>query len=178
MKKIYRFLPVLFLISFTVSCISVDDDFLDGNGNYYNEGQVTFDGLTLPMTYADMYKTTNVQGGEIWSVVLSEEFLGHNNVHSEAYLYLEIFRPHGTSLEGVYDMLHPARYIDYASYYEDVMLYNGIPNSYGFHIPNNSFTDGRIRIEQYLGNIYYFEVRLHTYTGEVLTAWFEGRLNY
>lgn len=162
---------------FTVSCISTDDDIVNG-GNYYNQGQVSFDGISIPITYADFYRKSNVQGGEIWALVLSQEFLGYNNTYSDAYLYLEVFRPNGAPLDGVYDMLHPNKFIDYADYYEDVMLFNGTPNSYGFHIPNNSFIDGRVSVQFSSGNIYYFEVRLQTYSGEILNAWFEGRLQY
>lgn len=177
MIKTLKFLPIFLLTLFTVSCISTDDDIVDGGG-FYNDGQVTFDGVTLPLTYADFYQTTTVQGGEIWSLVLSEEFLGQSNIHSDAYLYVEVFRPNGAPLDGVYDMLHPAKFIDYAAYYENVTLYNGTPNSYGFHIPDNSFMDGRLRVQFVNNDVYYFEVRLQTYTGEILSAWFEGRLQY
>lgn len=177
MKKIFRILPFLLLSIFTVSCINTDDDSIDG-GNYFNQGQVSFDGITLPLTYADFYHKADVQGGEIWTLVLSQEFLGYNTTHSDAYLYLEVFRPNGVPVDGVYDMLHPTKFIDYAAYYEDVMLSNGNPNSYGFYIPNNSFIDGRLNVQYSSGNIHYFEVRLHTYSGEILTAWFEGRLQY
>jgi len=175
MKRIFRFLPVLILSVLMVSCISSDDDYV-GGGSFYNEGQVSFDGITLPLTYADFYKRTNVQGGEIWALVLSEEFLGYSSTHSDAYLYVEVFRPIGAPLDGIYDMLHPAKFIDYAAYYEDVMIFNGNPNSYGFHIPNNSFIDGRVKVQHFSGDAYYFEVRLETYSGEMLTARFEGRL--
>lgn len=178
MNKLIKFIPFVFLTFITVSCVSSDDDFVDGNGGFYNDGQVSFEGVTLPLTYADFYQTTTVQGGQIWALVLSEEFLGQVNTHSDAYLYVEVFRPNGSPLDGVYDMLHPVKFIDYAAYYEDVMLYNGAPNGYGFHIPNNSFNDGRVRVQFVTDNIYYFEVRLQTYTGEILTAWFEGRLQY
>lgn len=168
---------MLLLAVFTVSCISSDDDISNG-GNYLNRGQITFEGFTIPLTYADFYLRSTVQGGEIWTLVLSQEFLGHANTHSDAYLYVEVFRPNGAPIDGVYDMLHPVKFIDYAAYYEDVMLHNGSPNSYGFHIPDNSFIDGRVRVQYVSGNIHYFEVRLQTYTGEILTAWFEGRLQY
>lgn len=179
MKKLYRFLPFLFLIALTVSCIRVDDDdFFYDDGTYYNDGRVSFDGITIPLTYADFYHRTNVQGGEIWALALSEAFISYGTTHSDAYLYLEVFRPNGAPLDGIYDMLHPAKFIDYAAYYENVVLYNGVPNSYGFHIPDNSFVDGQVRVQFYSGNIYHFEVRLRTYNGQILTAYFEGRLQY
>lgn len=178
MKNIYRFLPFLLWTVLAVSCIRIDDDdFFDG-GHFYNEGQVSFDGLTLPLTYADFYRRANVQGGEIWTLELSEEFIGYGSSHSDAYLYLEVFRPHGAPLDGVYDMLHPVKYVDYAAYYEDVVLHNGIPQSYGFHIPDNVFVDGQVRVQFFAGNIHFFEVRLQTYDGKLLTAYFEGRLQY
>lgn len=177
MKTLYRFLPFLLLGILTVSCIRIDDDDFLG-GHFYNEGQVTFDGLTIPLDYADFYKRANVEGGEIWVLELSEEFLGYGHIHSDAYLYMEVFRPYGSSLEGVYDMLHPARTIDYVAYYEDAVFYDGILNSYGFQIPNNVFVDGRLRVEVYSGNTHYFEVRLQTYDGKLLTAYFEGQLQY
>lgn len=178
MENIYKILSFIFLAVFTVSCITIDDDDFFQDGTYYNDGQVSFDGLTLPLTYADFYRRANVQGGEVWALVISEEFIGQGITHSDAYLYLELFRPNGAPLDGVYDMLHPAKYIDYAVYYEDVVLYDGIPDSYGFYIPNNSFVDGQVRVQLYSGNIYFFEVRLRTQTGQVLNAWFEGRLQY
>lgn len=160
----------------TVSCIRVDDDDFFQDSPYYNNGQVHFDGLTLPLTYADFYQRNQVQGGEIWVLELSEEFIGYGNTHSDAYLYLEVFRPFGAPLDGIYEMSHPAKSLDYASYFEDVVLYNGTPHTYGFQIPNHSFVDGQLRVYFYAGNVYNFEVRLQTYDGRILTAYFDGRL--
>lgn len=179
MKKIHRLFPFLILTLLAVSCIRIDDDdFFEGGNPYYNDGQVSFDGLTLPLTYADFYKRSNVQGGEVWVLELSEEFINYGSTHSDAYLYLELFRPNGAPLDGMYDMLHPAKYLDYATYYEDVVLHNGIPHSYGFHIVDHAFVDGWVRVQFYAGNVHFFEVRLRTYDGKILTAYFEGRLQY
>lgn len=178
MNKVFRILPILFLAIFIISCISSDDDFLNDGGNYYNEGRVSFDGVTIPLTYADFYKRTDVQNGEVWALVLSEEFVSYGNTHADAYLYLEIFRPFGASLDGIYDMILPPKILDYATYYEDVVLYNGNTTSYGFHIPDNSFVDGRVKVQLYSGDIYFFEVRLQTISGQILNAYFEGRLQY
>ncbi|SMC88571.1 hypothetical protein [Moheibacter sediminis] len=178
MKKIFRILPILLLAVFTVSCISSDDDFSNGGGNYHNEGRVSFDGITIPLTYADFYKRTNIQNGEVWALILSEEFIGYGNAHSDAYLYLEVFRPFGAPLDGIYDMILPPKTLDYAVYYEDVILYNGNITSYGFNVSDNSFVDGQVRIQLYSGDIYFFEVRLRTFSGQILNAYFEGRLQY
>lgn len=176
MKCLYKIFTVLLMSVTLVSCINTGDD--DFSGGYYNSGQVSFDGLTIPLTYADFYKRTNVQGGGIWALILSEEFIGYGTTYTDAYLYLEVFRPVGAPLDGMYDMLHPVKFIDYADYYENAVLINGLPNSYDFHIPNNSFVDGTVNVQFYNNGINYFEVRLRTFDGKILNAYFEGRLQY
>jgi len=178
MRYLYRICIILVLSLTVVSCIRVEDDDFFGDGNYYNEGQVSFDGITIPLTYADFYKRSNVQGGEIWALILSEEFIGYGTTYTDAYLYLEVFRPNGAPLDGIYDMLHPAKYIDYVAYYENAVLFDGNPNSYDFHIPDNSFVDGTVNVQFYTNDINYFEVRLRTFDGKILNAYFEGRLQY
>jgi len=175
MKKIFRFLPVLVLLFLTFSCISSDDDVANG---YYNEGQVSFDGLTLPITYADFYKKSNVLNGEIWALVLSEEFVSYGTTYTDAYLYIEVFRPNGAPLDGIYDMLHPAKFVNYAEYFENVVLSNGNPNSYDFHVPDNSFVDGTVNVQFYNNDIDHFEIRLYTFDGRILNAYFDGKLQY
>jgi len=178
MKNLYKAFAVLLLSLTVVSCINMGDDDFYGGGGYYNDGQVSFDGLTIPLTYADFYKKTNVQGGEIWALILSEEFISYGTTYTDAYLYLEIFRPAGAPLDGMYDMLHPVKFINYAAYYENAVLFDGNPNSYDFYIPNNSFVDGTLNVQFYNNDVHYFEVRLRTFDGKILNAYFEGILQY
>lgn len=177
MRYLYR-ITLLVVLSFSaISCLRLDDDDI-GDGSYYNTGQVTFDGVTLPLTYADFYKISNVQGGELWALVLSQEFIGYGTTYTDAYLYLEVFRPDGAPLDGMYDMLHPVKYIDYAAYYENAALSNGNLNGYDFYVPNGSFIDGTLYVQFYGSGTHYFEVQLQTFDGNILHAYFEGRLRY
>jgi len=170
----YRFF-IAFAFLTIASCVSDDGTHHTG---IYNQGNVSYDGVNIPITYADFFLKANVEGGEVWSLVLSQEFIGYGSTYSDAFLYLELFKPNNQPIVGIYDVFHPMRTLDFMDYFENVVLYNGIPNTYEFHIPNHSFVDGRVEVVSFGSNHSHFEVRLMTFDGKWLTAYFDGKIQY
>lgn len=168
----FRILIFFALLSVT-SCVS--DDAYDP---YFNQGNISYDGLSTPVTYADFYRVSVTQGGEIWALVLSQNYIGYGTTYTDAYLYLEMFKPDGQPLEGIYDVFHPVRTLEFAEYFENLTLYNGIPDAYGFHLPYYKFVDGRAEIINRGNNLYHFEVSLLTQEGRFLNAFFDGKVQF
>lgn len=168
----YRFLVVMTIFLF-FSCVNDDSA-----REYITQGNVHYDGLNTPITYADLYRVSVEQGGEVWALTLSQEYVSYGTTYTDALLYVEMFKPNGQPLEGVYDAFHPVRTLEFAEYFENLTLYDGVPQSYSLHIPYYKFVDGRVEVINRGNNFFHFEVSLLTQEGRLLNAFFDGRVQF
>lgn len=180
MKKSIYLLAIgfVFLLS---SC--VDDEYFHGNGVNppppANEGYVYFDGIELPITYADIYRVSTLNDGtEIWNLELSENFIGNGTTYTDAFFVIEFAVDQNAPVEGYYDFASLTRPITWSSYLEDVVLFNGNVEDFGFAIYDEEIAGGDMRIVGFSDGSYRIEVDFVTIDNLPLTAYFRGFLRY
>lgn len=176
MKKLFPFYIVAFLLTFA-SCANDDDNFQ--NQPIVNEGEVSFDGIRIPLTYADLYFIENFNNGdELWGLILSENFIRPGQTQTDAYLYMEFVRPAGGALYADYFIGNPVRPVLFAAYFEDVLLQNGEITDFSFTVSDDSVVDGSLRLRLLNREVNDVDVRLETFDGFFLDAYFRGLLRF
>lgn len=185
-KLLFGILSLSFMLSMT-SCLSDDDGWGNNQEGYYdqNRGEVTYDGLTLPIKFMNIRDTGEVlsDGSKVYQIDLSSQYLNSNNttINTDALFQADIIVPAGASITGNYDMLDmQGRTFEFAWYYEGVKIQGNQIVDYEFEIRDEDFISGNLSLKFYTDG--YAEVQINAidgYQGEnrPFNLWFAGYTN-
>jgi len=174
MKKIYWFIGILSLLSFN-SCSSDQD-------NFYEEqipadiGRISLNNSNLPIYNADIYESsTDNSGGKIYEVTLSDNYSPTGTRNANVALYLEIYRPYNTPLEGTYGLGNATgKAVDFVEFYRNLTFSNGYVSSFSFILEDADFNTGTLKIT-YIGNDrYYIVYQFTTIYGDYINGEYTG----